>query len=122
MMGVGTGQDGQIIVTDMDQIETSNLSRQFLFRSKDVKKLKSETAAAAAKVMNPELTIDAKAIRVGEETENVFNPAFWSSLGGICTALDNVQARLYVDSKCVEFRKAMLESGTLGTKGNTQVV
>lgn len=36
-------------------------------------------------------------------------------------ALDNVEARLYVDSKCVNFAKPLLESGTLGTKGNTQV-
>lgn len=122
MMGLGAGKNGEIIVTDMDQIEVSNLSRQFLFRTKDVGSLKSTCAAAAVKAMNPDLTVDAKAIRVGSETENVFNPVFWSSLGGICTALDNVQARLYVDAKCVEFRKAMLESGTLGTKGNTQIV
>ena len=35
---------------------------------------------------------------------------------------DNVQARLYVDSQCVYFRKALLESGTLGTKCNVQCV
>lgn len=37
-------------------------------------------------------------------------------------ALDNVQARLYVDSRCVWFAKPLLESGTLGTKANVQVV
>ena len=37
-------------------------------------------------------------------------------------ALDNVEARLYVDSKCVDFARPLLESGTLGTKGNTQVL
>ncbi len=40
----------------------------------------------------------------------------------MCTALDNVDARLYVDSKCLFHHKPLLESGTLGTKGNTQVV
>src|SRR5437870_7750316 len=28
----------------------------------------------------------------------------------------------YMDRRCVYFRKPLLESGTLGTKGNTQVV
>jgi ubiquitin-activating enzyme E1 len=37
-------------------------------------------------------------------------------------ALDNVNARLYVDQRCVYFSKALLESGTLGPKCNTQMV
>jgi molybdopterin/thiamine biosynthesis adenylyltransferase len=39
----------------------------------------------------------------------------------IVNALDNVNARLYVDSRCVYFCKPLLESGTLGAKCNTQV-
>ena len=60
--------------------------------------------------------------RVGSDTENVFHDDFWDGLSGVCTALDNVDARLYVDSRCLFYCKPMLESGTLGTKGNTQVV
>ena len=37
-------------------------------------------------------------------------------------ALDNVAARLHVDRMCVLHRKPLLESGTAGTKANTQVV
>jgi ubiquitin-activating enzyme E1 len=40
----------------------------------------------------------------------------------VCNALDNVQARLYVDQRCIYYQKSLLESGTLGTKGNVQVV
>ncbi len=40
----------------------------------------------------------------------------------VVNALDNVNARLYVDSRCVYFNKPLLESGTLGPKCNTQDV
>jgi ubiquitin-activating enzyme E1 len=59
--------------------------------------------------------------RVGPETEEVYDDKFWEGLDFVCTALDNVDARLYVDQRCVYYQKPMLESGTMGTKGNTQV-
>ena len=43
---------GFIYITDMDQIEKSNLSRQFLFRNTDINHPKSTTAAKAVKNMN----------------------------------------------------------------------
>lgn len=124
MMGLGTGPKGKIFVTDMDQIEKSNLNRQFLFRTKDVGKLKSECATAAIHAMNPELNgkIVAFRDRVGADTEHVFDENFWNGLDGVTNALDNVEARTYVDRRCVFFRKPLLESGTLATKGNIQVV
>ncbi|KAI9780248.1 MAG: E1 ubiquitin-activating protein [Geoglossum umbratile] len=124
MMGLGTGPKGKISVTDMDSIEKSNLNRQFLFRPKDVGKLKSDCAAEAVQAMNPEMKgkIVALRDRVGPDTEHVFHEEFWEELDGVTNALDNVEARTYVDRRCVFFRKPLLESGTLGTKGNTQVV
>lgn len=124
MSGIGTGPKGRITVTDMDQIERSNLNRQFLFRPKDVGKLKSSCAAQAVQAMNPDLNgkIDTMKDRVGQDTEHIFPEDFWHSLDFVTNALDNVDARTYVDRRCVFFRKALLDSGTLGTKGNTQVV
>jgi ubiquitin-activating enzyme E1 len=123
MMGVGLGRaGGGVTVTDMDRIERSNLSRQFLFSNADIGRAKSGTAAGAAVAMNPEMAITALELRVGADSEGTFNDAFWNSLSGVCTALDNVDARMYVDGRAVHYGKPLLESGTLGTKGNTQVV
>ena len=122
MMGVGCGPQGHVYVTDMDRIEKSNLSRQFLFRNTDIDKFKSVTAAAAVKAMNPSLNITPYQEKVAADTEYIFGDDFYDKLSGVCTALDNVEARLYVDQRCLFYRLPMLESGTLGTKGNTQVV
>ncbi|KAH8889759.1 ubiquitin-activating enzyme E1 [Thozetella sp. PMI_491] len=124
MIGLGTGPLGQITITDMDSIEKSNLNRQFLFRPKDVGQMKSECAAKAVQAMNPDLNghIVCLKDRVGPDTEHIFNEEFWKALDGVTNALDNVEARTYVDRRCVFFHKPLLESGTLGTKGNTQVV
>ncbi|CEH13667.1 ubiquitin activating enzyme [Ceraceosorus bombacis] len=124
MMGLGSGPEGAIHVTDMDQIEKSNLNRQFLFRPKDVGHFKADTAAAAVAEMNTDLKgkIHSHQNRVGPETEDVYGDAFFASLTGVTNALDNVQARQYMDRRCVYYEKPLLESGTLGTKANTQVV
>jgi ubiquitin-activating enzyme E1 len=123
LMGVGCGEGaGHVTVTDMDRIEKSNLSRQFLFRNSDINSFKSTTAAKAVQVMNPNMNITALQEKVAPETEHIFGDDFYDKLSGVCTALDNVEARLYVDQRCLFYRLPMLESGTLGTKGNTQVV
>lgn len=124
LLGLGSGGRGEIIVTDNDTIEKSNLNRQFLFRSNDVGKNKSEVAASAVVAMNPDLTgkIQWKIDKVGPDSEQIFDDDFWQGLDFVTNALDNVEARTYVDRRCVFYRKPLLESGTLGTKGNTQVV
>mgnify|MGYP000019892454 FL=1 len=122
LMGVACGSKGKLIVTDDDVIEKSNLSRQFLFRDWNIGQAKSTVASAAATAINPSLRVEALQNRVSPETENVFDDAFWESIDVVINALDNVNARLYVDSRCVYFQKPLLESGTLGAKCNTQMV
>lgn len=121
MLGIGAN-DGCITVTDMDLIEKSNLNRQFLFRPTDVQKAKSSTAARVIKEMNPMMNVVSHENRVGPDTEKVYNDDFFNNLDGVANALDNVDARIYMDRRCVYYRKPLLESGTLGTKGNTQIV
>lgn len=113
---------GNIVITDMDTIERSNLNRQFLFRNNNIGQAKSIVAASAIKKMNPDINIEAHLNRVGSETENVYDSKFYSNIDCIFNALDNVQARVYVDSRCVTYKKPLLESGTLSTKGNVQAI
>lgn len=118
----GVRAHGTVYVTDMDQIEKSNLSRQFLFRNTDINTPKSTTAVRAVTHMNPAFRAVAYESKVAPDTETLFNDDFFENLDMVCTALDNVEARLYIDQKCLFYHKPMLESGTLGAKGHTQII
>uniref|UniRef100_A0A0E0EGH2 E1 ubiquitin-activating enzyme n=1 Tax=Oryza meridionalis TaxID=40149 RepID=A0A0E0EGH2_9ORYZ len=122
LMGVSCSPKGKLTITDDDVIEKSNLSRQFLFRDWNIGQAKSTVAAAAASAINPNLCIDALQNRACPDTENVFHDTFWEGLDVVVNALDNVNARMYMDMRCLYFQKALLESGTLGAKCNTQMV
>jgi len=113
----------KIKITDPDTIEKSNLSRQFLFRSTDIGKLKSETASNKVKTMKPNIEIEFFSEKVGFDnksfTDNLLKK---NDINGVLNALDNINARRFMDEQCFNYNKPLFESGTLGTKGNTQPV
>jgi len=76
MAMMGVAKKGIIHITDNDNIEKSNLSRQFLFRSSHIGKSKSEVAAEQVIKMNPEIHVKSYQLRVGTATENIFNRTF----------------------------------------------
>lgn len=111
-----------IIMTDMDKIEKSNLNRQFLFHHEDINEFKSITAKKKILEMNTLMNIQANIDFMGKETEDKYNSSFYSNIDIIVNALDNVVARKYMDEQAIKYELPLFESGTLGTKGNTQVI
>ncbi|KAH8097928.1 ubiquitin activating enzyme [Aureococcus anophagefferens] len=130
--GVCCGPEGQLVIADADRIELSNLTRQFLFREHNVGHSKAAAASkmatdpgprTCANAMNADLKVRTVEAYVGVKTETTFfDDAFWEGLDGVCNALDNMEARFYVDATCVKFEKSLLESGTMGTSGNVDPV
>ena len=157
MMGAGTGEDGMITITDMDTIERSNLSRQFLFRPPDIDKPKSEVRPIIYRLALYYLRLwhgagcsacyarneprhqddllhrsgdnhsfllgaahhtDCKLCvcgqQVGTTTEHIFTPELWDSQAVLINALDNEEARNYVDTQAVWYNVPLLESATTG--------
>ncbi len=126
-MGVANhefGSEGEIIITDPDSIEKSNLNRQFLFRSQHIGKPKSETAVQAVKHMKPKMNIKPMLQKVGSDNSDFTNGIMSGAkkLTGVLNALDNIKARRFMDEQCFKYGLPLFESGTTGTKGNTQPV
>ena len=122
MMGFCSDKNNKFTVTDNDNIEISNLSRQFLFRKKNVGKSKSVIAVESVKEMNPNFNGEAKQAKVCNETEDIFNEEFWNAQNMVVYAVDSVDARKYIDNKVVLYQKFAVDSGTLGTKAHSQTI
>ena len=122
MMGTCSEKNYKFIVTDNDNIETSNLSRQFLFKKDDVGKSKSEIAKKSVKIMNPDFNIESMQDLVSSETENIFNEDFWERNDFIIYAVDSISARKYIDTKVIMFEKCAIDSGTKGVEGRSQII
>ena len=108
-----------IILTDSDLIEKSNLNRQFLFRNEHIGKSKSEIAAIEINKMK-KINIKSYLDKVGPE--NDFTDKILPTVTGVFNALDNISARRFMDQQCFNHSLPLFESGTMGMKGNTQPV
>ncbi|KAF7239078.1 Ubiquitin-like modifier-activating enzyme 6 [Varanus komodoensis] len=86
------------------------------------RKPKSCTAAEATLSINPQMRVEPHLNKVCPATENIYNDDFYTKQDVVVTALDNVEARRYIDSRCLASLRPLLDSGTMGTKGHTEVI
>lgn len=121
-MGISTNKDKKLSVTDNDNIELSNLNRQFLFDKNSIGRPKSEVACEAIKKMNKDFNCVSFQKRVDQESENFFDEEFWNKQDYIINAVDNIEARIYIAEQSLIYKKILIDSGTLGTKANSQIM
>ena len=72
--------------------------------------------------MNSDFNCYSMKARIGMENENIFTEEFWENHNFIINAVDNSEARLYISEQCLLFIKILIDSGTLGTIANSQVI
>ncbi len=122
MMGIATNNNNKLYVTDNDNIEVSNLNRQFLFNKFSIGHSKSKIACESIKKMNNDLNCIAFQTRVCPENEYFFDEDFWNKQDYIINAVDNIKAREYIANQSLIYKKILIDSGTLGTKANSQIM
>ncbi|KAJ1985436.1 E1 ubiquitin-activating protein uba2 [Dimargaris cristalligena] len=108
-----------IHVVDLDTIDLSNLNRQFLFQRCHIGQSKAQVAAAAVRRFNPNA-------RVTPYHDNIMHPKFdarwFARFDLVLNALDNLEARRYVNRLCLVTNRPLLESGTAGYQGQVTVI
>ena len=122
LMGIATNNNYKITVTDNDNIELSNLNRQFLFDKDSIGQSKSKIACEKIKKINNSFNCENLQYLVNRETENIFDENFWKKQDYIILAVDNVEARKYIQEQCKIYNKILIDSGTTGTQANSQVI
>ena len=98
-------------VIDLDTIDISNLNRQFLFRRHHVDMPKSRTLKESICAQNPKIAIDDY---IGRIQEDRFGYTFFSQFDLVINALDNDEARNFVNSMCFNLNVPLVEAGTNG--------
>lgn len=111
---------GEIHVLDLDTIDLSNLNRQFLFRKKDIKAPKSLTAVKAVQNFSYNAKLVAHQGNIMDKSQ--FPLSFFEKFDMIFNALDNLEARMYVNKVCLFSKIPLIESGTAGLKGQVQPI
>ena len=121
LMGISISDKSLITVTDNDNIEQSNLNRQFLFRIADKGKNKSECACREVLKINNKTKCKSLNKKLTNEYDEYFNDEFWDEQDLIIIAVDNVQTRKVIDKKCTFYNKTFIDSGTTGTRASSFV-
>ena len=121
-MGVSTGEEGCVSLSDFDYIEISNLNRQFLFNNENINQSKSKVACETIKKMNKDFKCKDYQLKVCKETENIFCPSFWESQDIIISGVDDNKARMYLNDQCFKYNKILINIGTSGVKARGDIV
>ncbi len=122
LMGISCKR-GKLTITDNDNISLSNLNRQFLFHKNDLKEnsFKSFCAKREALKINKDMNIQDYQLLINDDTRDIFNDYFIEKQNILISAVDNIQARKYIDNLSTFFNKIHINAGTEGTKANSDI-
>ncbi|HWX53244.1 MAG TPA: ThiF family adenylyltransferase [Verrucomicrobiae bacterium] len=106
-----------IVVVDLDSIESSNLSRSILYRASDIGRRKADVAAEAVKGIFPEATVQPI---TGDVVHGLGLGLFaWADL--VLAGLDNREARLWINRAAWKLNKPWIDGAIEGINGVARV-
>ena len=104
---------GRIGIVDDDVVELSNLQRQIAHTMADLGTAKANSAAAAARAINPEVTIDIHPTRLAPA--NALDLIAGYDI--ICDGSDNFPTRFLVADTCLRARRTLVSAAVLRFEG-----
>ena len=95
---------GKIGIVDKDNVELSNLGRQIIFETNDIKKSKSVTAVSKLKKINPDVKL--KSFNTKLTINNINKIA--SGFDLIIDGSDNFRTRFLINDYCLKNKKILI--------------
>ena len=108
------------LVIDDDNIEISNLNRQFLFHEEHKGKSKAFIASKSAKEINPDCNFNYLNKRISPENKYIFNQSYFSQVNFVLNAIDSTQGNYYLSRQCELYDKILIKGATGGPSGKVQ--
>jgi molybdopterin/thiamine biosynthesis adenylyltransferase len=106
LAGAGVGRLG---IVDFDDVEVSNLHRQWLHFTPDVGVAKAQSAAAKLRFLNPDVVVEPYQAR--------FAPAMLEGADLVVDCSDSFETRYEVNAAACAARTPLVEGGVLGLAG-----
>jgi len=95
---------GKIGIVDKDTVEISNLSRQIIFSTNDLKKKKSSAAINKLRKMNPDIKLHSFNKRLAKKNINQIAKNFDLIVDGS----DNFRTRFLINDYCLKHKKTLV--------------
>ena len=108
---------GRLLLVDDDQVDTSNLHRQIAFRGNQVGTGKAEALAAQLHDLNPDVIIEAHAVRADPAWLDRHLPA----VDLVLDCCDNFATRQIINAACVRHRKPLISGAAIRLDGQLAV-
>lgn len=109
---------GRLGFVDADLVETSNLQRQILHATTDIGRLKTVSAEARLRAINPHVHLEAYPLRLSaDNARSVFAP-----YDVVLDATDNYGSKYLINDVCCALRKPLVHAGLSPTGGQVMTI
>jgi molybdopterin/thiamine biosynthesis adenylyltransferase len=109
---------GTLGILDDDRVEPSNLQRQILYSTTDVGRLKTDSAALRLKALNPDIAVEASALRL-DESNALELLSRWDF---VVDATDNFDSKFLIAAACDAVSRPYSHAGITRFLGQTLTV